>query len=265
MKISLADVNFGRGRQVANTFKWYYGTEQPDVTVFTDRHIGHGIFSSCPKKVAWLTEPRSINPTIYRIIESHFDKFDLVFTFEEQLLKLDNRIRYLPYGTTWIKRPKLYRKFRMVSMIASTKNMSEGHAFRLHIADTFRDQVDLMGHGRPKSIRKKLTGLKRYRYSIAMENSCIDTYFTEKLLDCFCTGTVPIYWGSNKINTIFNKKGIIHFRSKAELDDILKNLSKADYRNRFDAIKENMEIALRYRIPEDFMWEAGLEELVKAK
>lgn len=29
-----------------------------------------------------------------------------------------------------------------------------------------------------------------------VENSQDDTYFSEKLLDCFMTGTVPIYWGA---------------------------------------------------------------------
>lgn len=74
-----------------------------------------------------------------------------------------------------------------------------------------------------------------------MENCCADTYFTEKILDCFLTGTVPIYWGTRKICNIFNENGIVF------LDYFLENIDSFDYekeyKNRYKAIEENFEIA----------------------
>ena len=37
-------------------------------------------------------------------------------------------------------------------------------------------------------------------FSVCIENDVYDTYFTEKILDCFATGTIPIYKGTkNKL------------------------------------------------------------------
>ena len=46
-------------------------------------------------------------------------------------------------------------------------------------------------------------------FSIAIENASYETYFTEKLLDCFATGTIPVYYGAPDIGDYFNKDGII--------------------------------------------------------
>ena len=41
------------------------------------------------------------------------------------------------------------------------------------------------------------------QFSIATENAAVDNYFTEKLMDCFLTKTVPIYYGSSNIGEFF--------------------------------------------------------------
>jgi hypothetical protein len=55
--------------------------------------------------------------------------------------------------------------------------------------------------------------------------------------------TLPIYWGTSTISNFFNKKGIIFFETKEELNEILNNLTEDDYYSRLAAIKENYEIA----------------------
>ena len=42
-----------------------------------------------------------------------------------------------------------------------------------------------------------------------MENDSVPNYYTEKITDCFATGTVPIYWGATNIGDYFDERGII--------------------------------------------------------
>ena len=65
-----------------------------------------------------------------------------------------------------------------------------------------------------------------------MENSIADVYYTEKILDCFLSGTIPIYWGTERINDRFDKSGIIM------LDDYLKNIDNFDYVSEYESRKE---------------------------
>ena len=46
-------------------------------------------------------------------------------------------------------------------------------------------------------------------FSVTIENDKYETYYTEKLTDCFATGTIPIYWGCLNISQYFNPKGIV--------------------------------------------------------
>ena len=101
-----------------------------------------------------------------------------------RLLSLGDKYKWVPAQGFWIKEPKVYEKSKMISMIASNKNMCEGHRLRLEWVDRIGDQVDLYGRGF-NEIADKEEGLCDYMFSVAIENGQYETYFTEKILDCF--------------------------------------------------------------------------------
>ena len=84
-------------------------------------------------------------------------------------------------------------------------------------------------------------------FSVAIENGQYETYFTEKLLDCFATGTIPVYLGAPDIGNHFNKDGIIDLSEEFDISDEI-------YYNKMDAIKENLEKAKSMEVLEDFIW-----------
>ena len=51
----------------------------------------------------------------------------------------------------------------------------------------------------------KWDGLIDYSYSLAIENCCMDNYFTEKFTDCILAWSIPIYYGCPNINIYFPK------------------------------------------------------------
>ena len=55
----------------------------------------------------------------------------------------------------------------------------------------------------------KLAFQRQYRFSIAYENSRDPGYVTEKIVDAFAAGTVPIYWGDPLIKQEFNPDSFV--------------------------------------------------------
>ena len=84
-------------------------------------------------------------------------------------------------------------------------------------------------------------------FSVAIENGQYETYFTEKLLDCFTTGTIPVYLGAPDIGKYFNTDGIITLSDEFDISEEL-------YQSKMDAIKENLEIAKTMEVLEDFIY-----------
>ncbi len=80
-------------------------------------------------------------------------------------------------------------------------------------------------------------------FHIAIENTINVNYISEKIIDCFMSYTIPIYWGCPNIGEYFNTDGIIFFETKEQLNNILDNLTEKDYYDRLEAVLENYEIA----------------------
>lgn len=200
-------------------------------------------FSKIAAKVLWLLEPEAIEPELYGLVQKRKLHYDFIASHKSHLSPHNENVNIYPCTPSWISKDdrKVYEKSKNISMIASTKIMCNGHAYRQEIAEKLSHFVDLYGNGRKNKLDYKLDGLKDYRFSVTMENSIADLYFTEKVLDCFFTGTIPIYWGTQQILHIFNPKGVIM------LEDFLEKINSFDYereyQERYDAVIENMKIA----------------------
>ena len=90
-----------------------------------------------------------------------------------------------------------------------------------------------------------------YRYNFCIENFKRDYWFTEKLIDCFVTGCVPIYWGCPSIGDFFNVDGILSFDDISELPKLLKQCTPEYYDSILPALKENLEAAKPYKLAEE--------------
>jgi len=200
-------------------------------------------FSKVACKVLWLLEPEAIEPELYKLVQNRKLHYNFIASHRDNLSPHNENVTIYPCTPSWISKDdrKVYEKSKNISMIASTKIMCDGHSYRQEIAEKLSNFVDLYGNGRKNKLDYKLDGLKDYRFSVAMENSISDLYFTEKILDCFFTGTIPIYWGTQRVLNIFNPKGIImleNFLEKIDSFDYEK-----EYQERYNAVLENIKIA----------------------
>ena len=73
-------------------------------------------------------------------------------------------------------------------------------------------------------------------------------YFTEKILDCFATYTIPIYYGCPNIGDFFNIDGIIVFDTVDDLINKVNHLTEEDYYSRKNAMKDNYDRENLYKL-----------------
>ena len=221
-------------------------------TFYLDETINNGITDGRGGiKYLWLLESKFIKQGLVESITENRqlveDTYDTIFTHDQRLLSLGDKYKWVPAQGFWIKEPKIYEKSKMISMISSNKTMCEGHRLRLEWVDRIGDQLDLYGRGF-NEIADKEEGLCDYMFSVAIENGQYETYFTEKLLDCFATGTIPVYLGAPDIGDHFNKDGIIDLTDEFDVSEEI-------YYNKMEAIKDNLERAKKMEVLEDFIWE----------
>ena len=219
-------------------------------------------------KFIWLLESREIIPDQYKFIEDNYDfvasRVDGIFTADQRLTHEagpNGKFLYcLSNAAPWVMDRAVYKKSKLVSMIASNKGYTEGHRRRLRVVQAFVDkfgQDDLYGWGLTHELplKEKSRGLADYMFSFACENANYPTYFTEKLTDCFACGTIPVYYGTAGVAQYFDADGIIFLDQNSPWENIpWDKLTPEYYESKKDVIKENFEIAKSMRVAEDYMY-----------
>ena len=85
-------------------------------------------------------------------------------------------------------------------------------------------------------VKNKIDFLSGYKFSIAMENSNADGYLSEKIVDSFLSGTIPIYYGDYILDEFINPKTYILIKGENDIEkkiEYIKRIDKDDnlYRN----------------------------------
>jgi len=233
------DTDLREFRSFNNTWENVLDDSQYDNVIYFD---ATNVPDNCS---LFLVEPKSIHPKQYQYALKNSHRLKYIISYDRDFFSnIKNLIHISPPFGAWINgdERQLYKKTKNISFIASTKNMCEEHAFRQEMVKRFSSLCDVFGRGR-KEVTKKVEGLADYRFSFCMENHITNLYYTEKLLDCFLTGTIPILYGSKSIGNVFDSNGIIW------LEDILKgnvdinNLNESFYNLKLEHVINNFNIA----------------------
>lgn len=241
--------------------------------------------------VAKLYEQRDyFQKRIYNSILKNYNKFDYILTYDRELLKLlpnaifspqteitqfnrlPNPFNINPFKSEIINTydlPKsafqIYSKSKLVSAISSAKSFLPGHTKRLDFIKSIENKVDLFGRGFSRELVSKLDGLREYMFSVAIENisTANDNYFSEKILDCFLTGTIPIYHGCLNIHEFFDIRGILTFETKEELNNIINNLSPKLYESMSEYISNNYNKCFEYPLNNDMIYDSYYKKIIE--
>lgn len=223
-------------------------------------HIDESIFSIAPKKdklnIAWFCEspyfmrPHASKLDIPHVKSTLLESYKFIFSSDKETIKKHPEIKYAPpHARAWVDEKKIFPKSKLVSIIASSKKDAPGHQLRHIVVDTYREFLDVFGGGY-NPVKSKNEGLNDYMFSFAIENIKTDGYFTEKISDCFATGTIPIYWGDDSISEYFIEDGIVRLTDDFDPSILTKEL----YESKKDVIQENFNRVLQLPLPEDYIY-----------
>jgi len=57
--------------------------------------------------------------------------------------------------------------------------------------------------------------ISNYKFIICFENNKQNTYSTEKIVNPYVAGSIPIYWGSSHIHNVFNKNSMLYLEDES--------------------------------------------------
>ena len=249
-----------------NKFNWVFNTPSKDgIEVYMDYNMFGGKHSRCKNKFLWICESKGIIKQQIEFLHQFSNElqniYKKIFVHDYNLLNLGPNFAYCPpaANSTWVLNRGIHKKSKLVSMVSSGKKMCEGHIFRNEKMLEFLDKkfsIDYYGRAfNPFAVKEDV--LNDYYFSITIENEKYSNYYTEKLMDCFATGTIPIYHGTPEVGKMFNENGIIILDDKFNFEDLTPEL----YFSKMDAIKDNFERCINHQTSDDFIYERILESI----
>ena len=210
-------------------------SEEPDYLiydVFGCSHLNKTYQKSI--KIAFFTENQipDLNIADYAIGFSHFNFLDryfkwpyflgLLFSFNNTSLKL-------------IRKKVLTSHKRKKFCAALITNTHTTDYFRLEFIEKLNKYKLVDMGGRYKNnvgfIKNKIKFLSKYKFSIAMENTEGNGYISEKIIESFMSGTIPIYYGDYMVDEFINPKSFILIRSKNDMLEKIEYIKKIDNNN----------------------------------
>jgi hypothetical protein len=235
--------------------EWDYFSNENHSSFYIDGDFERGLSekNDGKRKFLWGLESRHFNQSFHSRLQENLSEilevYDYIFTYDEDLLALDKRFKWVPAMGSWINKPGIRKKDKFCSMVVSEKTLTPQQKFRVNFASRHSEKIDLFG-GLVRKIDYKEEALDRYMFSVAIENDTCDTYFTEKILDCFATGCIPIYLGTSKVSEFFDGDGIIFIE-----DENLPEISIDLYMSKREAVLNNLEKVLSFNTIEDWMFQ----------
>ena len=211
--------------------------------VFKCKHLNKNFSNSI--KIAVYTENQipDFNIADYAISHAHINYLDRHFTYQNYFFN-----KLLLFN-------KYYKKVRIKVLLEPIrKKFCASVISNFKITDNFRinfinelskyKKVDMGGKYKNNvgKINNKIKFLQSYKFSIAMENTEGDGYISEKIIDSFLSGTIPIYYGSYLLDEFINPKSFILIKGNKDILEKIEYIKKIDnndemYRN---ILKENI-------------------------
>jgi hypothetical protein len=210
-------------------------------TIDTDPAADYRVLVQC--------EPPPIFIAFKNMVYEHQHKFDLILAYDPRLLLLPHSREFIPVGS-WINDVGL-EKTDQISFLMSSKIFTSAHRMRFQILREVEGknklgEFDFFMHRSPPSVPNKDQFFTNAKFHIACENHVMENMFTEKLLDCFKTLTVPIYYGCANIEKYFDTRGIFRFNTIEEFRHIIANITPDTYSVMLPYVMENYELSRKY-------------------
>jgi hypothetical protein len=211
-------------------------------------------------RVLWVLEPNEISGFKQSVL-NNYDKFDLILAWDKDILLSCPNAKLFPYGTTWVKDfefPK--QKEYCITTLIGGKSMVSGHSLRHQLFETSKliTSIPIHLYNSINTSFKQSTELRQMlssscknelfysQFHIVIENVTSDNWFTEKIIDCFQTNTIPIYVGCDNIGNYFDLRGMFHVKSLVEMIEVCNKITSETYQNMLEYVNINYKKSMNY-------------------
>lgn len=109
--------------------------------------------------------------------------------------------------------PRARERIRFFDMLSSYRKVDSGGKVRNNLGHRVGDKMEF---------------LKQYKFTIAFENSSWPGYTTEKIIQPFLAGSIPIYWGNPLIYRDFNTDAFINCHDFDSFEDVVERVQEID-------------------------------------
>ncbi len=237
-----------------------------DVCIYVDTEI---IKENTKLQIYLQQEPEAIRPIKQHLLQNGH-KFDAILTFDTDVLKAHKHAKlFTLYTETWLKEEDytdidISKKRFALSCLVGGKRMTVGHEIRLLMyfsqmqfegipitfyrscAPPLLPEITTNPFLSSKDCSAKRDLFLTYQFHMAIENSRQENYFTEKLVDCLISKTIPIYYGCPNIGSYFDTTGwiLLEKGTPEEFIEKCKVLSDTYYKQYTETIESNYKRAL---------------------
>lgn len=205
--------------------------------------------------ILFLCEPDIISGISKRLPLS-YKMFDYIITHNQNILdKYENAVLFT-FLSVWATHKEYNPKEFNISTIVGNKTWTKHQVMRQELWYS-QDEIPnskffISSFGGPENIKNNPV-LKNNKddafmsqFHIAIENEITRHWFSEKILDCFITKTIPIYCGCPNIGDYFNENGILKFNNIKECINVCKAITKKTYLEILPFVEENYTKSLNY-------------------
>lgn len=211
---------------------------------------------TCPKENVWAVVQDPYVPGFNDWLVEGYEHFSRVFT-PFIPYKNDKFVISQPALPWYVNRSydqlvdlPLPPKPKKLSWIVGNQSDIPGHFQRKAFLDVLKQKggfdIDLFGRA-SFYLEDKADGLLPYQYSLAIENSSIPDYWTEKIADCFLCWTVPVYYGCTNLEAYFPPESFIRIdiaNPQEAIKKIKVIVTDDDWEKRLPALKAARELVL---------------------
>jgi len=202
-----------------------------------------------------LIEPPEILNLEARLLFGEENKtYNYVLTHDENILKRCKTAHLFEFGTTWLKEYDFPKKKFSVSALVGGKLITPGHTLRQKVwfkeerIESIPRNFYLSGNlgGISNINNNPVLGSTKHplfnsQFHICIENTKRNNWFTEKLIDCLRTKTIPIYWGCPNIGNWFNTEGFFMVDTFQDIINVCNSLTENTYNEKLKFVEENFE------------------------
>ena len=209
-----------------------YNKNNPDYLIYNvlgTEHLNPKYNNSI--KIAIFTENKipDFYEADYTIGHYHITYLDRYFKYSIFFWQNLNNTIFSFYRNEKIKKFSKNNKF--CAALISNNIVTDG--FRIKFINELNKykKIDMAGNYNNnigRTISNKIEFLKSYKFSISMENTEGNGYLSEKIIDSFMAGTIPIYYGDYMVDEFINPKTYILIRGENDI------LSKINYIKKID-------------------------------